>query len=77
MIKAFEDGAPLFGLLGRLYPFTIAVKKTWIGRKFLVAKPQDKSGWGAFMRLRDELVEKRKGDIKAGLLGDRVDLLKT
>ena len=77
MIKNFEDGVPLFGLLGRLYPFTVAIKKTWIGKKFLIAKPEDKSGWGPFMRLRDTLIDRRKKDIKDGNLGGRIDLLQT
>lgn len=77
LIKAFEDGAPIFGLLGRLYPFTMWIKKTWIGQKYLVAKPEDKSGWGAFMRIRDKLIDRRKTDLKAGTLGGRVDLLQT
>ena len=77
MIKAFEDGAPIFGLLGRLYPFTIWIKKTWVGKKYLVAKPEDKSGWGTFMRLRDKIIDQRRRDLKAGSLGGRVDLLQT
>ena len=77
MIKNFEDGAPLFGLLGRLYPFTMWIKKTWVGKKYLVAKPEDKSGWGPFMRLRDTLIERRRKDLKEGNLGGRIDLLQT
>ena len=77
MIKAFEDGAPIFGLLGRLYPFTMLIKKTWVGQKYLVAKPEDNSGWGTFMRLRDKIIDQRRRDLKAGSLGGRVDLLQT
>ena len=77
MIKAFEDGAPIFGLLERLYPFTIWIKNTWVGQKYVVAKPANKSGWGTFLRLRDKIIDQRRRDLKAGSLGGGVDLLQT
>lgn len=65
----------VFGLLGRLHPFTNAFKETWLGRKILVAKPEDQHGVGALMRTRDSLIAQRLEDIKAGKAADRVDLL--
>ena len=77
MLKAFREGMPMFGLLGRLYPFTIWIKKTWVGKRYLVAKPEDSTGWGFFMRLRDNLIDQRKMKVKANTLGNRVDVLQS
>jgi hypothetical protein len=46
LIQGFHDGMTAFGLLGRIYPFTAMVKKTWLGHKLLVAKPEDNTGIG-------------------------------
>jgi hypothetical protein len=77
LIQGFHDGLPAFGLLGRLWPFTYSVKNTWLGEKFLVAKPEDSSGIGMLMRFRDKLLLQRRQDIEEGKAGDRVDLLQT
>ncbi|KAF2396049.1 flavonoid 3',5'-hydroxylase [Trichodelitschia bisporula] len=77
LIQGIHDGMPVFGLLARLYPFTNALKNTWIGERFLVAKSSDNSGIGVLMRFRDKLFAARKEAIKAGTVGDRVDLLQT
>lgn len=75
--QAFERDAPFFGLMGCLYPFTTWIKKTWFGKRYLVAKAEDKSGWGTFMALRDRLIDRRKADIEGGTYNGRVDLLQT
>ena len=77
LIKGFYDGIVSFGILGRLYPFTNWIKATWIGDKYLVARPEQVSGIGALMRFRDKLVDQRTADVQEGKLGDRIDLLQT
>ncbi|KAK3709860.1 hypothetical protein LTR37_010690 [Vermiconidia calcicola] len=77
LIQGFHDGLPAFGLLGRLWPLTYKLKNTWFGEKFLVAKPEDKSGIGMLMRFRDKLLAQRRRDIEEGKAGDRIDLLQT
>ncbi|MCJ1405623.1 hypothetical protein MMC11_008851 [Xylographa trunciseda] len=77
LIQGFHDGLPAFGFLSRMHPFTGWVKTTWIGEKFLVAKPEDESGIGTLMRFRDRLLDKRIKDIAAGATGGRIDLLQT
>lgn len=76
LIEGFHHGVMIFGVLGRLYPFTEWVKRTFLG-KYLVATPQQKNGIGALMRFRDDLVAKRYKDIAAGTAGGRMDLLQT
>ncbi|KAK3112206.1 hypothetical protein LTR53_011770 [Teratosphaeriaceae sp. CCFEE 6253] len=76
LIQGFHDGLPAFGLLARLWPFTYWVKRTWLG-KYLVAKPEDKTGIGMLMRFRDKLLAQRRVDIEQGKAGHRVDLLQT
>ena len=75
LIKGFHDGLLAFGLMARLYPFTTWIKKTWIGRKYLVAKPEDHSGVGTVMRFRDKLIDRRIKDIGSRKAGGRMDLL--
>ena len=75
LIQGFHDGLTAFGLLARLYPFTTWIKETWLGEKYIVARPEDKSGIGALMRFRDKLLARRLKDIEAGKTGGRVDLL--
>ncbi len=41
--------------MSRLYPFTDWVKKTWLGEKYLVAKPEHKKWVRGLMRFRDAL----------------------
>ncbi|KAI9757651.1 MAG: hypothetical protein M4579_003376 [Chaenotheca gracillima] len=77
LIQGFHDGLPAFGLMARLHPFTTWIKSTWVGPKYLVAKPEDDSGIGTLMRFRDDLLDKRMKDIKAGTTGGRIDLLQT
>ena len=77
LFKASMMGLPMFGLLARLYPFTNLIKKTWIGEKYLVAKPEDKSGIGMLMKFRDKLITQRMEEIKLGRVGKKVDLLQT
>lgn len=75
LIKGFHEGLPYFGLMGRLYPFTNWIKETWVGEKYLVAKPEDDSGIGSMMRFRDRLMSQRMKEIENGTTGGRADLL--
>lgn len=75
LIQGFHDGMTVFGLLGRLHPFTSWFKHTWLGQKYLVAKPEDTKGVGVLMKVRDRLLDERIRAIEEGTLGDRVDLL--
>ncbi len=77
LIKGLHEGLPAFGLMCRLYPFTTWIKETWVGEKYLVAKPEDDSGIGVLMRFRDKLLDQRMKDIEAGTAGNRIDLLQT
>ena len=77
LIQGFRDGLPLFGLMGTLHPFTAWIKTTWIGKKYLVAKPEDVSGIGTLMRFRDRLLTERISEIENGKSRERVDLLQT
>jgi hypothetical protein len=77
LIKGLHDGLVPFGLMARLYPFTEWIKRTWVGDKYLVARPEQKDGIGSLMRFRDELIEKRRRDIEIGETGGRIDLLQT
>ena len=77
LIQGFHDGLPAFGLMARLYPFTTWIKQTWVGEKYLVARPEHESGIGSLMRFRDKLLDQRMRDIKAGATGGRIDLLQT
>lgn len=77
LVQGFHDGLMPFGLMARLYPFTNWVKKTAFGDKYLVARPEHKSGIGTLMQFRDGLIEKRRKDIQDGKTGGRVDLLQT
>lgn len=75
LIKGFHDGLPAFGMMARLRPFTSWIKETWIGERYLVAKPEDDSGIGTLMGFRDKLLDQRMQDIRAGKAGGRMDLL--
>lgn len=77
LIQGFHDGLPAFGLMARLHPFTTWIKTTWVGKKYLVARPEHDSGIGTLMRFRDKLLEQRMKDIEAGTTGGRIDLLQT
>jgi len=77
LIQGFHDGMTVFGLMGRFWPFTMWFKRTWAGKKYLVAKPEDDSGIGVLMRFRDKLLYQRLRDIEEGNKIDRVDLLQT
>ena len=77
LIKNLHDALPAFGILSRLHPFTSWVKQTWIGNKYLVARPENNSGIGMVMRFRDKLVQRRIDEVRAGKAYDRVDLLQT
>ncbi|KAH7115925.1 cytochrome P450 [Dendryphion nanum] len=74
LIQGFHDGLLPFGLMARLWPFTHWIKSTWLGEKYLVAKPEDDSGIGMLMRFRDKLIAERLKDLEAGKV-ERVDLL--
>lgn len=76
LIQGFHDGLPAFGLMGRLWPLTYTLKNTFL-EKYMVAKPEDKSGIGMLMRFRDKLLAQRRRDIEEGKAGDRIDLLQT
>lgn len=82
LIQGFHDGLVPFGLMARLWPFTHWIKSTWIGEKYLVAKPEDNSGIGTLMRFRDKLLDERLRDMEVAKEGgkvgkERVDLLQT
>ncbi len=62
-------------MMARLHPFTSWIKETWIGERYLVAKPEDDSGTGTLMGFRDRLLDQRMQDIRAGKAGGRMDLL--
>ncbi|KAH9866780.1 hypothetical protein J1614_008473 [Plenodomus biglobosus] len=76
LIRGFHDGLPAFGLMARLWPLTHWIKSTWLGEKYLVAKPTDNSGIGTLMRYRDGLIAQRQQDIAAGK-PVRMDFLQT
>lgn len=63
--------------MARLYPFTNWVKSTWLGDRYLVARPEQDSGVGALMRFRDGLVDQRLRAVAKGTTDGRVDLLQT
>ena len=75
LIQGFRDGLPFFGVLTMLYPFTMSVKSTWFGTKFLVANPEDVSGIGKVMGFRDRLLTERITENETGKSRERVDLL--
>ena len=77
LIKSFHQGMKIFAILSRLHPFMTFIKKTWIGQKYFVAKPEDNSGIGILMQLRDKLLTQRLVDIEQGKTAGRVDLLQT
>ncbi len=77
LIQGFRDALPLFGVMASLHPFTTWIKTTWIGKKYLVAKPQDVSGIGNLMRFRDRLLIDRISENENGKGRERVDLLQT
>lgn len=62
-------------MMARLHPFTSWIKETWIGERYLVAKPEDNSGIGTVMKFRDKLLDQRIQDIQTGKAGGRMDLL--
>ena len=76
LIDNFHKGLILQTILGRLHPFMTLIKKTWLGSYF-IAKPEDNSGIGVLMRLRDRLLTQRIKDIEEGKTSCRVDLLQT
>ena len=75
LIQGLRNGLPIFGLLARMYPLTYWIKKTWMGDKYLVSKPNDKSGFGVMMHFRDKLIAQRVEEIKTGKSDHKVDLL--
>lgn len=77
LIQGFRDSLPFFGIMGTLYPFTSWIKSTWIGTKYLVAKPENPSGVGNLMRFRDRLLSERISENENGKDRERVDLLQT
>ena len=77
LMQAFRDGLPLVGLLGSLHPFTTWIKTTWIGPKYLMAKPEDDSSVANLLRFRDRLVTERINEIENGKSRERVDFLQT
>jgi len=49
LAEALHDGAMAFALMGRLYPITKLIKKTFIGDKYLIPKSGDPNGIGTIM----------------------------
>ncbi|KPM43163.1 hypothetical protein AK830_g3394 [Neonectria ditissima] len=76
LIKGMHDGLVPFGILVRLYPLTRWIMSTWVGKKYLVARPENKNGFGTLMRFRDALIARRLQEIDEGNKV-RVDLLQT
>jgi cytochrome P450 len=66
LIKGLRDGLIPFATMARLYPLTNLVKKTWLGNRLFVVKPEHENGFGALMRFRDRLIEKRLQDLAEG-----------
>lgn len=66
LIQGFHEGMTVFGLMGRLHPAIDLAKKTWIGRKMLVAKKGDATGIGTLMAYRDKLLDERLENIAKG-----------
>ncbi|KAF7192036.1 Cytochrome P450 monooxygenase [Pseudocercospora fuligena] len=77
LIQGFHDGLPAFGVMSRLWPLTYALKNTWFGERYMVAKPEDNSGIGMLMRFRDKLLAERRRDLEEGKAIGRIDLLQT
>lgn len=77
LIQGFHDGLPFFAVMSRLHPFTSWIKKTWVGEKYFISKPEHKSGIATVMRFRDKLLAQRLKEIEAGTTGSRFDLLQT
>ncbi|KXX82964.1 Pisatin demethylase [Madurella mycetomatis] len=75
LIRSMHDGVLPFGIMARMYPLTRWLKGTWL-KRYLVATPQHKGGFGAMLRVREELVARRLRDIEEGKK-PRVDLLQT
>lgn len=75
LIRSMHDGVLPFGIMARMHPLTRWLKSTWL-RRYLVATPQHKGGFGAMLRVRDKLVARRLRDIEEGKK-PRVDLLQT
>ena len=75
LIKGFRDGLLPFGILTRMWPLTYWLKSTWLS-KYMVAKPEDESGFGALMRFRDALIARRVEELANGEK-TRVDFLQT
>lgn len=59
LIQSFHDGLLIFGVMGRLYPFTKWIKETWISDAYMVPKPGDSTGIGNIMTFRDNLLQER------------------
>ena len=66
LLKGLRAGLLPFGIMARMYPLTNLIKKTWLGAKLFVVKPEHKNGFGALMRFRDTLIEKRLQDVREG-----------
>jgi len=77
LIQGLHEGLVPFGLMARLYPFTEWIKRTALGNKYLVARPEQQSGIGTLMRFRDQLIEQRRTDIEEEKTNGRIDLLQT
>ena len=76
LIQSWHDGLPIHSFLGRLYPLTAFLKRTWL-RKYLVASPEQTYGIGVLMKFRDDIINERVRDMRTGKLNPdaRLDLL--
>ena len=74
LIKGFHQALPLAGALPRVYPLIELINKTPL-RKYLQPNPEDNSGLGLLMRVRDKLLADRLEAIKSGTTAGRIDLL--
>lgn len=74
LIKGMHDALIPFGIMTRMYPITYWIKDTWLGKKYLVARPEDQNGFGVMMRFRDALIDRRLDELKRGVK-TRFDIL--
>lgn len=74
LIQGFHDGMPYFGAMARLWPFTMWIKDTFLG-KFLVASPEHESGVGVLMRFRDRIIEDQIRENSSGITTKKSSLL--
>ncbi|KAA8900648.1 cytochrome P450 monooxygenase [Sphaerosporella brunnea] len=66
LIKNYSDASMLLEILALLPKVSWWMRKTWVGRKFLMAKAGDRKGVGVIMAERDRIFEKHTRDMEKG-----------